>query len=137
MSNLRAARRRWWVHLGLLLAAIISLVFEFVLTVHIVLGVAFIVLVAAHLVQRHRISSSLARRLVRLSGWSQKAGRMATADALLLALTLAMLASGFVHVAIGYPTKIRWHALTGVALAVYLHVHTLRRRTRLKSSKIR
>jgi hypothetical protein len=48
-----------------------------------------------------------------------------------------MLGSGFVDVALGHPTQIRWHALLGVALTVYLVVHSLRRRNRLKSSAIR
>jgi len=48
-----------------------------------------------------------------------------------------MLASGFVDAVIGHPTRICRYALTGVALAAYLFVHTRRRRTRLKSSKIR
>jgi hypothetical protein len=118
-------------------SVIVSLSFEFVLTVHIVAGLLFVALVACHLVQRRRISSTLVRRLTQFTMAQRRLGRMALSDALLALLTLAMLVSGFVDVALGHPTQIRWHALLGVALAVYLVVHTLRRRKRLKSSAIR
>ena len=51
--------------------------------------------------------------------------------------TIGMLASGLWDWAAGHPTRIRWHALTGVGLAVYLLVHTLRRRARMRRSLIR
>ncbi len=120
-----------------MVSVVISLCFEFVLTVHIVVGLVFVALVLCHLVQRRKISGKLARRLTRFTSAQAKLARMAISDALLLALTLAMLASGFVDVAIGHPTKVRWHAILGVALTVYLVVHTLRRRKRLRSSAIR
>jgi len=133
----RTATLRWWVHLGLMASVIVSLALEFVLTVHIVVGLLFVALVVCHLVQRRKISAKLARRLTRFTTAQSRLARMAISDALLVVLTLGMLASGFVDVAIGHPTQIRWHALLGVALTVYLVVHTLRRRTRLKSSAIR
>jgi len=128
--------RRWWVHLGLILTLVISLVFEFVLSIHIIVGLLFLLFVGAHLVQRRRISTALVRRLARVSMLHRRAGRLALSDALLLALTVAMLTSGFVDVALGHPTRVRWHAIFGVVLAIYLAVHTIRRRTRLRSSKI-
>jgi hypothetical protein len=133
----RTATLRWWVHLGLMASVIVSLVFEFILTVHIVVGLIFVALVVCHLVQRRRISTKLLRRLTQLTTAQSRLGRMAVSDALLAVLTLAMLVSGFVDVALGHPTQIRWHALLGVALSVYLVVHTWRRRKRLKSSAIR
>jgi len=103
---------------------------------HVVFGLAFIALVAAHLAQRRRISVNLARRLKRFDVFLRRGGRLALSDAALLVLTIAMLASGFVDLGIGHPTRIRWHALSGVALAIYLTVHTLRRRSRLGTSQV-
>jgi hypothetical protein len=54
-----------------------------------------------------------------------------------MAVTLVMLASGFWDLFVGHPTKIRWHAITGVLLAVTVVVHTLRRRSRLRASNVR
>ena len=130
---------RWLVHLGLVGTTIVSLVFEpLILAIHIVLGLAFAVLAAAHLVQRRRVSARLLARLGRpgriLAG---PAGRLALADALLAAMTVGMLASGFWDWLAGHPTRIRWHAISGVVLTVLLAVHTARRRSRLRRSKVR
>src|SRR5579859_3310135 len=126
-------RARWLVHLGLIATAAVSLVFEpLVLAIHIEVGSAFAVLAGLHLAQRRRVSARLLARLSRpgrsLAG---PAGRLALADALLTAITAGMLASGFWDWSAGHPTRIRWHAITGVALAVLLAVHTARRRSRM------
>jgi hypothetical protein len=128
---------RWLVHLGLIVTVSVSLVFEPVLTIHILVGLVFVALVVAHLLQRRRVSATLARRLLRVRGWTLPAGRLALSDALLTALTVVMLASGLWDWRIGHPTKIRWHAISGFVLAGYLLVHTLRRRARLRASGIR
>jgi hypothetical protein len=47
------------------------------------------------------------------------------------------LVSGLYDWIAGHPTRIRWHALSGVALAGFLLVHTLRRRRRLHRSSVR
>jgi hypothetical protein len=142
-ANGGAARRpvgavaRWFVHLALIVTAAISLVFETVLTIHILVGLVFVALAAAHLLQRRRISATLAGRLLRVRAWRSPAGRLALADALLTVLTIGMLASGLWDWRIGHPTRIRWHAMSGVVLAGYLLVHSLRRRARLRASGIR
>ena len=59
------------------------------------------------------------------------------ADLVLAALTTAMLASGLWDWLASHPTTIRWHALTGVALVLLVAVHTARRRSRLRSSRVR
>jgi hypothetical protein len=134
----RRARLRWLVHLGLIVTVVISLIFEpIVLTIHIVIGLGFGLLVAAHLIQRRHVSANLAARLLRITGLARPADRLALADTLLTALTVAMLVSGFWDWFAGHPTRIRWHALTGVALTVVLVVHTVRRRSRLRRSKVR
>jgi hypothetical protein len=48
-----------------------------------------------------------------------------------------MLASGFWDWSLGHPTRIRYHALVGVGLAVLLLVHSVTRRKRLRTSKVR
>lgn len=133
----RPAALRLLVHVGLILTATVSLVFEPVLSLHILLGLGFIALVAVHLAQRRRVSASLMARLPHPRGWLRPSGRLAFADLLLAALTLAMLASGLWDWLSGHPTKIRWHAITGVLLAGFLVAHTVRRRYRLRSSRVR
>lgn len=130
---------RWLVHLGLIATVIVSLVFEpLVLALHIALGLAFAVLAGAHLVQRRRVSARLLARLSRPGrSLTRPAGRLALADALLAVTTAGMLASGSWDWSAGHPTRIRWHAITGVVLAVLLVVHTARRRSRLRRSKVR
>jgi len=135
----RAQRQhlRWLVHLGLMATLVVSLVFETVLTVHIVVGLFFVALVVAHLGQRRRTSLGLVRRLTKFSELCRRPGRLAVSDLLLTVLTVAMLASGLWDWIGGHPTKIRWHAITGIALTVFVVVHTVRRRKRLRSSKVR
>jgi hypothetical protein len=133
----RRAGARLAVHLGLIATATASLVLEPVITVHVALGLAFCALVVAHLAQRRRVSWRLARRLGAVRRLSGPAGRLALTDALLLAITVGMLVSGFWDWVDGHPTRIRWHAITGIVLAGYLAVHTIGRRRRLTSSHVR
>jgi hypothetical protein len=125
------------VHLGLISTAVVSLAFEPILTIHILLGLVFAVLVGAHLIQRRRITGKLACRLLRVRTLNRPGGRLAVADALLVTVTLAMLVSGFWDWSLGHPTRIRWHAISGLVLSGFLLVHTLRRRKRLRSSRVR
>ena len=125
------------MHLGLIATVVISLVFEPILTIHIVVGLAFTALVVAHLVQRRRMTGNLATRLLRVRTLNRPAGRLAVADGVLLIVTLAMVVSGFWDWSLGHPTRIRWHAISGVVLGVLLLIHTVRRRKRLRSSQVR
>ena len=134
----RRAVFRWLVHLGLIGTVIVSLVFEpLVLAIHIDVGLAFAVLVGVHLAQRRRVSASLLARLARRQPLAAPAGRLALADALLAMITVGMLVSGFWDWFAGHPTKIRWHAITGVVLAILLLIHTAKRWPRLRRSKVR
>ena len=140
ISGPGAVRRqayRWWVHLGLMVTTVVSLVLEPVLAIHILVGLVFVGLVVVHLVQRRRVSTTLASRLVRVRTLHGRGGRLALADALLTLMTVAMLASGLWDWLDGHPTRIRWHAITGVLLAALLLVHTLRRWARLRHSRVR
>jgi hypothetical protein len=134
----RRAVRRWLVHLGLIATVVVSLVFEpLVLTIHIVVGLVFALFVGMHLAQRRRVSASLLSRLARVAALAKPAGRLALADTLLAAITVGMLISGFWDWFAGHPTRIRWHAITGVVLAILLLIHTVRRGSRLRRSKVR
>jgi hypothetical protein len=133
----RRAVARWCVHLGLIVTALVALVFEPVLTIHIVVGLVFCALVVAHLVQRRQVSVSLLTRLGRFRTLHRPGGRRAIADVLLGLVTIGMLVSGLWDWSLGHPTRIRWHAITGIVLAVFLVAHTVRRRVRLRSSQIR
>ena len=133
----RRAVARWCVHLGLIVTALVALVLEPILTIHIVVGLIFSVLVVAHLAQRRQVSVKLLTRLGRFRTLHRPGGRRAIADVLLALVTIGMLVSGFWDWSLGHPTRIRWHAITGIVLAVFLVVHTVRRRVRLRSSQIR
>ena len=137
-AGARRAVLRWLVHLGLIVTVIVSLVFEpLVLTIHIAVGLVFAVLAGMHLSQRRRVSASLLSRLARVKALAKPAGRLALADALLAVITVGMLISGFWDWFAGHPTRIRWHAITGVVLAILLLIHTARRWSRLRRSKVR
>jgi hypothetical protein len=128
---------RWWVHLGLIVTVTTSLWFEPMLTIHIVVGLAFIGFCAVHLGQRRRISLNLLARLKHPPTLHRAQGRLALADAFLAALTLVMLFTGLWDWLSGEPTRTRWHAISGVILTGFLVVHTVRRRARLRRSRVR
>ncbi|MEY9849739.1 hypothetical protein ABH940_006851 [Streptacidiphilus sp. BW17] len=136
-GTVRRQAYRWWVHLGLIVTTVVSLVFEPVLTIHILVGLVFVGLVVAHLVQRRRASARLGSRLVRVQTLYGRGGRLALADALLAVMTVAMLASGLWDWLDWHPTRIRWHAITGVVLTALLLVHTMRCRARIRHSRVR
>ena len=125
------------VHIGLIGSAIVSLVLEPILVLHVIFGVLFVFLVACHLAQRRRISKRLAVGLLKARGLLLPGGRLALADGFLFIVTSAMLISGFWDLWAPHHTKIRWHAITGVVMTVFLIVHTVRRRARLRISNIR
>lgn len=126
------------MHLGLMISGIVSMLFEpLVLLIHIYVGLAFAALVAMHVTQRRHVTVRLLHQFLRVRTLRRPRGRLAIADALLGALTVGMLVSGFWDWYAGHPTRIRWHALTGFVLVAFLIVHTLNRQNRLRSSRIR
>lgn len=132
----RARARRWWIHVALITTTVTSLAIEPILTAHIAIGLAFVVLVGLHLMQRRTVSKHLVGVLPHPCTWRRPVGRLAIADLALTLLTLAMLVSGLWDWLANHPTQIRWHALTGLALTIYLLIHTLRRRVRLRTSQV-
>lgn len=70
--------------------------------------------------------------------------RLAVSDAVLLVVTLNVLASGVVDWSRGAPVTLplprpftRWHLDAGLVLVVYLVVHVWHRRKRIRRSTIR
>lgn len=138
--------RRWWVHLGLIASlglAVLILLAGRSIAVHIVAGVSFAALVGMHLVQRRRIVRTLAVSLPALT--ASPRGRLALSDAILVFLAANAIVSGLVDwvsprpVMVGLPgmAPLNWHTSTSLLLLVYVVVHVVRRRSRLRHSKIR
>ena len=119
------------------MSVVVSLVLEPDLTIHMGLGLVFVGLVVTHLAQRRKVSAGLLRQLTKLRVPPGKGGRLALTDLFLVLLTAAMLGSGLWDWLAGEPTRIRWHAISGVVLAGFLAVHTLRRRRRVLHTNVR
>ncbi len=147
-------RRRWYVHLVLLASlagSLLSLVWlSRSITLHVVIGVLFMVVLLAHFYQRRRTIASLLRRLVGARARARTSTRLAVSDVILELLVLDVLVSGVVDVANHHATElsvltslhfppglVQWHKLAAVLLVVYATVHVVRRRRRLRRSHIR
>ena len=115
-------------------------------TDHSILGGLVLCLVVVHLVQRRQTVGRLARRLVRVTARIPVQTRIALSDLILLLLTLNAMASGLVDYLDGTTTLLpisgpsrflKWHADAVIVLLVYVTVHVVRRRHRLRGSHIR
>jgi hypothetical protein len=150
----RVEQRRWYVHLGLLLSLAASLLTLITLshsiTAHVIVGVAFMVLLLIHLYQRRRTIASLFKRFAGSSVHAPSSKRLALSDLILALLVANVLLSGIVdgvsHQAtqipilanMGFPAGlVQWHRLAALVLVVYIVVHVVRRRKRLRRSRIR
>jgi len=150
------ARRRWIVHLALLagfLAALLSAVFlsrtylgHSGVTDHSIIGGLVLCLVIVHLVQRRQTVGRLAKRLIRVTATLPVQTRIAVSDLILWLLTLNAMASGLADylsgsttfLPISGPTRfLKWHADAVIVLVIYVTVHVIRRRRRLRASHIR
>jgi len=146
-------RRRWLVHLALIVTlsgSLLTLIYlSHSITLHVVFGVAFMALLCAHLYQRRRTVASLARQLVRAKGRSRAPSRLAVSDTILELFILNVLVSGIVDglnhqatdvpflASIGFPPGlVQWHKLASLVAVVYVIVHVIRRRARLRHSRI-
>ena len=143
-----SARSRWAVHLGLLCSAVAAIgtlqLLHVRVAFHADVGLVFVGLVLVHLAQRRRTLARMATAVVRARAFAERAVRLAVSDLLLLFITLNVLVSGILDWSRGVPIQLpfpgpfgRWHAVSGLALVVYLAVHVWRRRKRLRRSKIR
>jgi hypothetical protein len=142
-------RSRPLVHYGLLIAAVGALValayLSVSVSIHAVIGLVFVALVALHLVQRRRTIGRLVAHAARVRRVVEKGVRQIGSDAILAFLTLNVAISGIVDwlrtgmpVSFPFPPPINtWHKASGVVLVVYLGVHVWHRRKRLRRSNIR
>lgn len=150
-ADRRTAQRglsRWAVHLGLLCSAAAALgtldLLHVRIAIHTDVGLVFVGLVAVHLAQRRQTVARMATTIVRARTIAERVIRLAISDLLLLFITLNVLVSGVLDWNRGTPIQLpipgpfgRWHAISGLALVVYLAVHVWRRRKRLRRSTIR
>ena len=147
----RSARRAWTrglVHLGLLLTAAGALGTLTVLYIHNAIhsdiGLVFVGLVVAHLLQRRHTVARMLSQFTRARSFAERRLRLAGSDLLLAFITLNVLVSGVLDWNRGEPTELpllprpfdRWHFLSGVALVLYLVFHVWHRRRRLRRSTI-
>ena len=143
------ARSRWTVALLITVtAALVPLLLFGVsprVTVHIVIACFFLGLVIVHLAQRRHMLSKLIAQLGR-AGSRMKGRRLAVSDAIFAFLAANVLASGIYDFATGQNTRIPlpgihlfigWHSLSSVIFLGYLIAHVIRRRRRLRHSRIR
>lgn len=142
------ARSRWAVHLGLLCTAAAAIgtlqLLHVRIAYHADVGLVFVGLVVVHLAQRRRTIARMVARLSRSRTAVGRRVRLAASDAVLLVVTLNVLASGVVDWSRGAPVDLplpkpftRWHLDAGLVLVVYLVVHVWRRRKRIRRSTIR
>jgi hypothetical protein len=142
------ARSRWIVHLGLLISGAAALgtldLLHIRIAIHADVGLVFIGLVAVHLAQRRNRLTQMAAQLLGLRPRIERELRVLASDAVLLVLAVNVLVSGVVDwgrgtpVGLPFPRPIgRWHLDSSLILVVYLVVHIVRRRKRLRRSAIR
>ena len=150
-ADRRTARRslsRLAIHLGLLCSAAAALgtldLLHVRIAIHTDVGLVFVGLVVVHLAQRPRTRARMGARVVRARTIAERIIRLAVSDLLLLFITVNVLVSGLLDWNRGVPIQLplpgpfgRWHAISAVALVIYLAVHVWRRRKRLRRSTIR
>jgi hypothetical protein len=119
------------------------------ITIHVIFGVLFMVAMLFHLYQRRRTVTTLLKRLVGVQTRTKALTRLAVSDIILELLVLDVLVSGVVdglqHHATQFPLAAtlglppglsQWHKLAALVLVVYATVHIIRRRKRLRRSRI-
>jgi hypothetical protein len=151
-----SALSRWLVHLALItgfLAAIVSAIFlskKYVglsgTTDHSIIGLAVLGVVLVHLTQRRQTIRRLLARLLGQSNAATRQLRLAVSDTILWLLTLNAMISGFADFVVGHTIFLsipgpsilqKWHAMSVLLLLVYVTVHVIRRRARLRTSHVR
>ena len=151
-------RSRWWVHLALIASVLVALVPLLLfgvndrVTIHVVIACFFLALVIVHTLGSDGIP--LARLTRQLATWDSQARqrRLAVSASVLSFLVLNVLASGIWDLANGrsigiigiigislpgHRLYLAWHRLSSLLLLLYLIVHVIRRRNRLRRSRIR
>ena len=149
-------RNRWLVHLALilgLLATVTSAIFlsrkyfgHSGTTDHSIIGVVVLGLVIVHLTQRRHTVRRLASRLFVRRTAAEHHSRLAESDLVLGILMLNATVSGVADFIAGHTIFLsipgpgivqKWHAMSALVLLVYVIVHVVRRRKRLRTSHVR
>lgn len=146
-----AQRRRWVVHLWLIISFLAALLTcaHFLAHVsigwHSLIGLAFAGLIVVHFVQRRHRVRSLLSQLRLPSSWRRPIGRLSWSDLILSFLFASLIVSGIadyfiggagIFLNLGVVRPIRWHGLSALLLLVYLLVHVIRRASRLRTSRV-
>lgn len=150
------ARSRWVVHLALIIGFVVATLSAIFLsrkylghsgtTDHSIIGLLVLALVLVHLTQRRNTVKRLVSRFFGGHGSSGHRTRLAVSDTILWILTLNAMVSGFVDFLVGHTIFLsipgpsilqKWHAMSVLILLVYVIVHVVRRRGRLRASHIR
>jgi len=149
------ANLRFLVHLLLVAAFIASLLSALELsrsylghsgtTDHAIIGFVVLAFVLVHLTQRRHTIKRLLIALAHRTK-SSTSSRRAASDLILWLLTLNVMVSGTVDFVLGHQTLLpvpgplifqKWHGFSAIVLFVYVTVHVIRRRSRLRTSRIR
>src|ERR1019366_2219942 len=149
------ARNRWMVHLALILgflAAALSPIFLSRMywghsgtTNHAIISLIVLGIVLVHLWQRRHTVRRLFARLIGHQSSPAHRSFQAPSDLILWILTLNAVVSGVADYLVGHQIFLpvsgpiifqKWHAMSALVLLVYVIVHVVRRRKRLRRSHI-
>ncbi|MCU1363332.1 MAG: hypothetical protein JWM55_1160 [Acidimicrobiaceae bacterium] len=150
----KVERRRWSVHVALLVSlagSLVSLIYlSRSITIHVILGAVFFFFMLIHLYQRRRTIASLIQRMAGFLPRTGSTTRLGISDVIFELLALNVLVSGTVdilnHQAARFPLAAtlhlppgldQWHKLAAIVFVVYAAIHIIRRRKRLRRSHIR
>jgi hypothetical protein len=123
--------RRWLADLVLILAAVISLVFEpLSIAIHSVIGLMFAAAVGPHLWYRRNWIRATLRRAARRRPLPARR-RWALLQAASLAVLVIVMTGTGLYDWLATRTKIRWHAISAVILIAVMIRHAWPRRNRL------
>ncbi|MDE3094283.1 MAG: hypothetical protein KGJ47_10945 [Acidobacteriota bacterium] len=113
-------------------------------TNHAIVSVVVLVVILAHLYQRRHTVARLSSQLLRRRGRA-KNSRLAISDTILWLIVANTMVSGVADYVVGHTIFLpipgpvvfqKWHGFSAIVLLVYVTVHVLRRRRRLRTSHI-
>jgi hypothetical protein len=147
---------RWIVHVALIVGFLTAVVSAIELskkylghsgvTDHSIIGLVVFALVVVHLIQRRHTLGRLIARFAGHRGSPVTRKRLAVSDMILWLLALNATISGFADFVIGHTIYLsipgpaffqKWHEMSALVLIVYVITHVIRRRSRLRTSRIR
>jgi membrane protein implicated in regulation of membrane protease activity len=121
--------RRWLIDIALIAGGVVSVVFEpFSIAIHSVIGLAFVGTVGPHLWHRRSWIRGTLRRLRERRRFSPKL-RWSFGQAVFLSAAVVVVTFSGLWDWLGVPTKIRFHAISGVILIGVVAWHAWTRRS--------